>query len=387
MAPVYSLRAFGAMIADRVRMDAYTLALRRAVKPGSVVVDIGTGTGIFALLACRFGARRVFAIEPDDVIQVARELATANGFADRIEFIQDHSTRVTLPERADVVIADVRGGLPGLQVPTLIDARRRLLAPGGTLIPQRDTLWAAVVDVPALFGSLVDPWVVHGEGLDMRLARRMVTNQVHKTRRGPLTPEQFLTDPHTWGDIDYTRIESTETAGDLRWTATRSGTCHGVVAWFDTVVAEGIGFSNTPLAPELVYGSLFFPWSDPVPITAGDSVAVSLQCRGVGDESLWCWNTRVTGPGEPGVEKAGFRQSEFYGAPVSLERLREREAGHVPRLNEDGEIDRLVLDSIDGANRLEDLARLAAARFPKRFPRWEDALTRVSDLARTYHPR
>src|SRR5437870_11229737 len=76
---MYSVADYGIMIADRVRMEAYMQALRSAVRPGGVVVDIGTGTGIFALLACRFGARRVYAIEPNDAIQVAREIARANG--------------------------------------------------------------------------------------------------------------------------------------------------------------------------------------------------------------------------------------------------------------------------------------------------------------------
>ena len=48
----------GMMIADRLRMDAYLEAIRRAVRPGSVVVDIGSGVGIFALAACRAGERR-----------------------------------------------------------------------------------------------------------------------------------------------------------------------------------------------------------------------------------------------------------------------------------------------------------------------------------------
>jgi protein arginine N-methyltransferase 1 len=96
---MYSTRAFGSMIADTVRMRAYTAALRAAVKPGDVVLDIGTGTGIFALLACQYGASKVYAIEPNDNIQVARKLARENGFQDRIEFIQDLSTKVDLPER------------------------------------------------------------------------------------------------------------------------------------------------------------------------------------------------------------------------------------------------------------------------------------------------
>jgi len=99
-------------------------------------------------VACRFGSERVFAIEPAEIIQVAREVAAANDCADRIEFLEDLSSRVTLPVRADVILSDLRGILPLFQhhIPTIVDARRRFLAPGGTLIPQKDVLWAAVVE-------------------------------------------------------------------------------------------------------------------------------------------------------------------------------------------------------------------------------------------------
>jgi hypothetical protein len=67
---VYSVSAYGRMIADKVRVAAYTEALKRAITPGCTVLDIGTGTGFFAMLACRMGAARVYAIEPDDVIDL-----------------------------------------------------------------------------------------------------------------------------------------------------------------------------------------------------------------------------------------------------------------------------------------------------------------------------
>ena len=134
---MYSLNGYGDMITDTVRMDAYVRALQRAVKPGAVVLDIGTGTGIFALLAARMGARRVYAIEPSDAINVAREIARANGCADSIEFIQALSTEVEPAERADVLVSDLRGVLPfcGGHFAAIADARRRWLAPGATLIP------------------------------------------------------------------------------------------------------------------------------------------------------------------------------------------------------------------------------------------------------------
>ena len=96
----YDIYAYGRMVRDRVRTDAYVEALRESIGSNSVVLDIGTGVGILALLACKFGARKVYAVDPNDAIQIARELAAVNGYADRIEFIQNLSTRITLPEPA-----------------------------------------------------------------------------------------------------------------------------------------------------------------------------------------------------------------------------------------------------------------------------------------------
>ena len=156
---MYSLAGYGAMVADRVRVDAYVQALRETVREGSVVVEIGTGPGVFAVLACQLGASRVYAIEPTEIIQLAREVAAANGCADRIEFFEDLSNRVTLPLRADGIFSDLRGPLPLFErhIPSIVDARIRSLASQGTLIPRRDKLWAAVVEAPKPYGELVDP--------------------------------------------------------------------------------------------------------------------------------------------------------------------------------------------------------------------------------------
>ena len=381
---VYSIGAYGEMIADRVRMDAYTQALRQAVKPDSVVLDIGTGTGIFALLACRYGARRVYGIEPAGAIQLARECAAANGYADRIEFVQALSTRVTLTERADVIISDLRGVLPLYQgsLTSLIDARRRLLAAGGTLIAQGDTLWAAVVEAPDLYGSLTATWDDAKYGFNLEAARRLATNT---WRKGRVTPEQLLAGPQPLATLDYRTIETPDLSAEASWTAARAGTAHGLIVWFDTILAEGVGFSNAPGGPELIYGSAFFPWSRTVTLAVGDSVSVALRADLIGkDDYVWRWDTRVLDQDHPGQLKASFRQSSFYGAPLSLASLRKRAASYVPKLDADGEIDAFILARVDGKTCVGDIARQVCQRFPTRFTRWQDALTRVGELSQKY---
>src|SRR5215469_811240 len=142
---LYSLDQFASMFADRVRMDAYAKVIATAVRPDDTVVDLGCGVGIFALMACRAGARRVYAIDLNGVVEFGRHLAAVNGFGDRIQFLCGDSRQIHLPERADVIISDLRGVLPlfSSAIGTLEDARIRFLAEGGRLLPQKDTLVCA----------------------------------------------------------------------------------------------------------------------------------------------------------------------------------------------------------------------------------------------------
>jgi protein arginine N-methyltransferase 1 len=254
------------MIADEARTGAFVRALRQAVTPDSVVVDIGAGTGIFALLACRFGARRVYAIEPDDAIEVARQIAAANGYADRIEFIQNVSTQVTLPERADLIISDLSGVLPWFQqhIPSIADARRRLLVPGGVLIPARDTAWAAVIEAKDLYARRTGGWESNAFGLDMEAARRIVINT---WSQGRVTSDNLLTGLERWATLDYATVEDPNVRAHMTWTVTRSGTGHGLAAGFERTVSDGLCMSNAPDTPKAsradAYGTVFFPWSAP----------------------------------------------------------------------------------------------------------------------------
>ena len=379
---MYSLAAYGDMIRDRGRMDAYLTALRNAIRPGASVVDIGTGTGIMACLACRCGADRVYAIEPSSAIEPARAIAQANGLGERIHFIEKMSTAVTLPERVDVVVSDLRGVLPLLRhhIPSIIDARRRFLKPGGSLVPRRDVVRVAVADAPDLYERHVGPWERNDYGLDMRAVSRIETNA---WRKCCARPDHVLLPPQSLPALDYETVETANLAGELRWVVAAAGEAHGLIAWFDADLGHDVTFTNAPGAPELIYGQAFFPWSWPVTLRIGDTVSVSMRAILVGEDYVWTWDTRVVS-GTTGAVKADLRQSSFFGTPLSPETLAKRSADHVPSLNEDGRLDRLILALLDEHVPLGRIADEVRAKFPGRLATREEALARVADLSARY---
>ena len=126
-----------AMLADRVRMDAYADAIARVVRPGDRVLDLGAGLGVLGFLALRAGAAHVIAVEKTDSIRLAERLAAQNGLADRMTFFHGSSKDLVLDAPVDVLLSETLGSF-GIEENTLdftLDARRRLLKPAGRLLP------------------------------------------------------------------------------------------------------------------------------------------------------------------------------------------------------------------------------------------------------------
>jgi protein arginine N-methyltransferase 1 len=372
----YRPSGYASMLEDRVRRDAYARALQAVLRPGAIVADIGTGTGFFAVLACRLGARRVYAIEPGDVIQVAREVARANGCADRIVFEQKLSTQLTLPEPVDVVISDLRGVLPWFEMhlPSIVDARERLLARSGALIPQQDRLWVSVVEAQDSCRSVIEPVL---DGVDMAAASAVLANQWFKDH---LAPRQLVTTPVNVATLDYQHLTGTDLDAQAQLTATRAGEAHAIAAWFDAILAPGIGFSNAP-GERRVYGQAVFPWPQAVALEPGDRIEIGLRARLTGPDYLWVWRTTVH-RGDRVL--ASFEQSDFHGQLLSPQTLKKAAAAYVPELCAQGEQDLFVLERFARREPLGTIADALMAVFPDSFRHRKEALARVGELSMRY---
>ena len=126
-------------LSDGPRLTAFREAIAELVTPDSVVLDLGCGTGILGLLACRAGAKLVYAVDEGGMIEVARSLCEANAFTNQMRFIKGLSIQIVLPERVDLVVADQIGhfGFEAGICEYFRDARARFLKPNGRMIPSR----------------------------------------------------------------------------------------------------------------------------------------------------------------------------------------------------------------------------------------------------------
>jgi protein arginine N-methyltransferase 1 len=379
---VYSVSSYGEMILNEPRMAAFDAALRKAVTPGCTVIDIGAGTGIFSLLACKYGTAHVVAIEPADSVLILQEMARANGFEDRITILQDLSTHYKPERKADVIISDLRGTLPLFEhhIATIVDARERLLRPGGTLIPISDTICGALVQADDYQKFVEQPWKTNSFGLDLSAGHRFAANNIQKAY---LTPKVLVSEVQDIATLDYISITDPNLKVKTVFRPNAEGTPNGVLIWFDMTTASGIRFSNAPGQPELVYGQTFLPFETPYTIGPDDRIEVTLKATLIDGRYEWSWFSDIfIGIDEKPIVR--MRQSGFKSQVMSPARLAGKSNSHVPMRSSKHDIDVFILEQVDGKKPLQEIADNVILHFGDQIETPKKALDMVASLTGRY---
>lgn len=293
-----SLHIHEMMLADRVRTTAYQRAIESTVKPGDVVLDVGTGTGVLARFAARAGAEKVYAVEPTGIIELAKRLAAKDRFAARIEFVRAQVEEVTLPEQVDCIVSEWMGvfALQENMLPSIASARRRLLKPGGKMLPEAVHLFLALVEDGPLHDQEVGCWQRHPYGLDHSDFAQCQANAVHAAE---IASEALLSDPAEIARLDLQQVCEARLNARTVLRAVRRGECHGLAGWFEARFPGGIALDTGPGRPSTHWCQAFFPALDPVSLEAEAEVAVRLAAEPAGAVVHFAWEAAVAEGGPP----------------------------------------------------------------------------------------
>lgn len=365
-------------LADRARVRGYEAALHEMVRPNDVVLDLASGTSILGMLACRAGAARVYSIEAEGIASVARRLAAANRFADRLTVVRAHSFDARLPELADLVVSDQIGrfGFDAGLLPMLGDARARLLRPGARVIPSALTLVVAPVGHEPQ-SARVTFWDRPRAGLDVTAVSPMAANTIYPTR---LPAEALLADAHHGAPIDLSRDAPDSLDLDAVFVAARDGRLDGLGGWFTAQLSPSVTMSNAPTDPGRIRRrQAFLPIASPTPVREGDRIEASV--RVLWNAMIVSWRVSVHRHGEPPIE---FRHSTLKGMLLDAATMRSGDPSYRPVLTDRGVARRTVLELCDGGRTLAEIEAEVYARHRALFTSPREAAVFVGEVVTRY---
>ncbi|MFM7084163.1 MAG: 50S ribosomal protein L11 methyltransferase [Hyphomicrobium sp.] len=266
------------LIADKARNQALFQALKELIIKGeTVVADIGTGTGLLALMALKLGAREVHVYETSpEMAQLAQAIFKKN-HAKNYYLYPCRSTEMMDPPKVDLIVSETLGNyaLEENIIETLNDARKRMLKSGGKIIPSKIVQYASPVISPRIADELA-AWARVGYGFDLAPAYSKSLNNIY-VRKFAL--KELLTKPKTgnvWDIVDLTVPQKQNRQGHTTWTLPRDHMIYGFAYWWEAELCKNVKMSTSPDLPPTHWEQLYFPLEKPLSAKKGDKVTLEV---------------------------------------------------------------------------------------------------------------
>jgi SAM-dependent methyltransferase len=288
------------MLIDDGRTLAFDDAIRAAVNPGDRVVDVGTGSGILAMMAARAGADQVYALEVTAMADWAERLAAKNGLTN-MQVVRGDAAEFDAGGPVDVVIGEFAGMWfleEWRHYAAFVKVRDQWLKPEGRVVPYAARLYLSAVDSRKLhfergWGFFDQP--VYGFDFS-----DVLTLGAHRPARYILsaewkslvaTQEIARFDFKTGNERDY--LFTTE----LQFEYPVAGMFHGFIGHFDLDMVPGQVLSTSCGARETCWHQSYFPMPA-IAVPAGQSVTARLRCFLTEGTQVLMFGITVAGPGQ-----------------------------------------------------------------------------------------
>ena len=274
------------MLGDLKRNEGYNETIKRVVKNGDTVLDIGTGSGLLSMMSARAGANQVYTCETIEIIaDTAKNVIQDNGLADQISVYHAKSNKLKIgneiPEKVDVVVSEILDcGLLGEGVlPSIRHAKANLLKENGKIIPASASVKGILIQSKHLKST--SP-IKEISGFDLSSFGKFQTEQSYRREmlnNTPYTALSNVTDIIPIDFYDLPKVASPENpnAHLLEFEITTTGNLHAIAFWFDLHFDNQLSLSSGPEGEMIHWGQAVYCFPEIKEVTKGDIIKIQAE--------------------------------------------------------------------------------------------------------------
>ena len=365
------------MLVDEVRMRAFAAAIARAVRPGEIVVDVGSGSGVLALLCAKAGARRVYAIERGPMAKLIEQAAITNGLANIVRVVRKDARDVSFDgpndDKPTLMVSEMIGsfGIDEDYLGLLGTVRARCAA-GCWVLPATVSVQLALASLPALSQEVATV----RDGLGVRL-HELAALLLSRVSLAWVDAASLVTTATPAACFAVGDRPPRVVGGPVL--ASRAASANAIVGWFHSELVEGVSLSSAPGEDKSHWSNVVFPLDAPLELVAGEQVELAVRPRMITDRGTWSWSARAGS-----VLRRGDAMGSIAGAKDDVLRQLGVRPLHVPTLDPraSSRLQQWAKALAGGVDELSVLASRLRAADPGRYADQEDAEREIMALVR-----
>ena len=281
------------MMNDKFRNAKYLEAIKLAIEDvddDSLILDIGTGSGLLSMMAAANGAGKVIACEISNIIaDTAKKIIHKNGYKEKITVINKKSTELKigedLPRKADLIISEILSAeFVGEGVRTSVfDANKRLLKKNGKMIPESGTIKISLLgNDKEIFDTIS---VANVSGFD--LSEFNSISQSKFTHFLKKKPTLLSNDEDAFSINLYNEENIAKEEKNIELKVNKEGLCLGIIQWMKIQLYKDIEYENSPsgyLDSSSHWPTPIYLFDKPVSVKKGDVLKIRASLDA---DNLW----------------------------------------------------------------------------------------------------